>query len=504
VPVSSSTGGVLLGDPPLHPAAATQPLALEFALQAGGKAQLGPLPEPVDFSGEVGGELGGVDHQNGFVVLMGGAGAPIEGAGDHGAVVDHRQLIKLGIGNGCGGTEVREAVDTKAKVQAIGGCWKGRNGLCVVAWLLRGFGVGQKAVLEPVLRKPPSLRKNNGAIQMRVRVNGENRLIHRLGKWSDPSAVAKAQALSAQIWSDFCNGCLDPSLERYQSVQAERGRTPLLEGLRELMERKRQGRCTHAYRVLKRYGSGLRTESEVSDFLRWMEAEGLATSTRSTILSTIRSVQPGNQALAAVRVKVPSRSVQEEVLSKGEIKRVLEDLRVNEEWHYPIFSVWLGTGLRNSELIGLTWDCVRLEEGEVLISKTLKRDGSSTHRRVWGGTKTGKSRVVPLREDLVVLLKEHQEQMGELGLDTDRGLVFVTPKTHKHLYDSGLERVWKRSQRRVGIQPRRLYAQRHSFLSHALAMGNSPADLAAVAGHRTEELLKTYAKPTGRVVLPSW
>jgi hypothetical protein len=35
-------------------------------------------------------------------------------------------------------------------------------------------------------------------------------------------------------------------------------------------------------------------------------------------------------------------------------------------------------------------------------------------------------------------------------------------------------------------------------------MGNSPADLAAVAGHRTEELLKTYAKPTGRLVLPQW
>jgi integrase len=112
--------------------------------------------------------------------------------------------------------------------------------------------------------------------------------------------------------------------------------------------------------------------------------------------------------------------------------------------------------------------------------------------------------VVPLREDLVVLLQEHQKQMVGLGLNTKTGLVFLTPKTHGHLYDSGLERVWKRSQRRVGIQPRRLYAQRHSFLSHALAMGNSPADLAAVAGHRTEQLLNTYAKPTGRVALPSW
>jgi len=102
------------------------------------------------------------------------------------------------------------------------------------------------------------------------------------------------------------------------------------------------------------------------------------------------------------------------------------------------------------------------------------------------------------------LLQEHKAQMAGLGLETQRGLVFVTPKTYGHLYDSGLERVWKRSQRRVGIEPRRLYAQRHSFLSHALAMGNSPADLAAVAGHRTEELLKTYAKPTGRMVMPTW
>jgi integrase len=235
-----------------------------------------------------------------------------------------------------------------------------------------------------------------------------------------------------------------------------------------------------------------------------MESEGLAASTRLSILSTIRTVQPANKALASARVKVPHRSVQQEVLSKGEIQKVLEDLKVYEEWYYPTFAVWLGTGLRNSELIGLSWECVRLEDGELLISRTLRRDGVATHRRLWGGTKTGQSRVVPLREDLVVLLEEHRVQMAALGLDTKRGLVFVTPKTHGHLYDSGLERVWKRSQRRVGIQPRRLYAQRHSFLSHALAMGNSPADLAAVAGHRTEELLKTYAKPTGRLVLPQW
>ena len=182
---------------------------------------------------------------------------------------------------------------------------------------------------------------------------------------------------------------------------------------------------------------------------------------------------------------MPARRVQEEVLSRHEIQAVLEDLKTFEPWFYPVFAVWLGTGLRNAELIGLSWDAVRLEEGELLIYKTLKRDGTTMHRRTWSTTKTGRSRVVPLREDLVVLLQVHQQRMKCLGLDVQRGLVFVTQRTHRHLYDSGLEKVWKRSQQRVGLMPRRLYAQRHSFLSHALAMGNSPADLAAVSGHHS-------------------
>jgi hypothetical protein len=111
-------------------------------------------------------------------------------------------------------------------------------------------------------------------------------------------ARARAQAISAEIWSDYQQGTLDWSLSRYKPLVS--GQDPeLLKALEELMLRKRQGRTTHAYRVLRRYGGALRSEGEVSAFLRWMEAEGLAPATRSTILSTIRSVQPQNQALGS-------------------------------------------------------------------------------------------------------------------------------------------------------------------------------------------------------------
>ena len=193
-----------------------------------------------------------------------------------------------------------------------------------------------------------------------------------------------------------------------------------------------------------------------------------------------------------------------DVLSTEEIQAVLMDLQSKEPWFYPLFLLWLSTGLRNGEIRGLTWDCVRWGEGELLVCKTLRRDGFKTGQHSWAPTKSGKERVVPLTVQVLEVMRKHQIAMKELDLDHPNYLVFVTPNSHGVVYDQLLGRVWKRSLKRCGLEPRRLYSQRHSFLSHALAMGNSPADLAAAAGHSTKLLLVTYAKPTGKLMLPNW
>ena len=78
---------------------------------------------------------------------------------------------------------------------------------------------------------------------------------------------------------------------------------------------------------------------------------------------------------------------------------------------------------------------------KTLTSKTLRCDGTATHQRLWSGTKTGKARVVPLSQQVVEVLKQHRKILQCLDLNTKDGLVFVTPRTHGHLYDSGLEKV---------------------------------------------------------------
>jgi len=169
------------------------------------------------------------------------------------------------------------------------------------------------------------VRDNNGALQVRLRLDGRDYFINRLGRFDDPVAQARGQAICSEIWRNAQQGDLALSLNRYRPLVEGRDQD-LLDALRALSEEKRQARVTHAYRVVKRFGLPIRTRVEVDRFLVWMKVEGLAASTQSTILSTIRSVQPAKKALRLVQVKVPARSVQEEVLSQQEVRQLLDVL----------------------------------------------------------------------------------------------------------------------------------------------------------------------------------
>ncbi len=354
------------------------------------------------------------------------------------------------------------------------------------------------------MKKPPALRNNNGVVQVRIRVDGRDHFINRIGRWDDPIAHAKASAIAAQIWCDYQEGILDASFLSYQPAVKDK-EVGLLDALKQKAEQNRQSSTIHAYRVLQSYGKPLKRRSDVEAFIKWMQqVRGLSNRTISSILMHCRQCSGNNHHLFSHTLKLTKRSVQSDVLSTADIQAVLGDLKTNEEWFYPLFLLWISTGMRNAEVRGLTWDCIHWVEGEILIYKTLKRDGYSSRNHIWGTTKTGKQRVVPLTSLLATTLKEHQQQMQQLGLYDPYGLVFLTPCTHTNVYDHLLARVWCRSLKRCALQPRRLYAQRHTFLSHALAMGNSPADLAAAAGHSIKMLLDTYAKPTGRLLMPSW
>ena len=362
----------------------------------------------------------------------------------------------------------------------------------------------RKESSKHLVRKPPSLRNNNGVIQLRVRIDGSDYFINRLGRYNNPIAYSAALSLSARIWQDYCAGCLDNTLDSYQPTNPNDADESLVESLHQHFLQTGQGRVRHALRLVEDYKKPLKTKTQVAGFIKWMEDRGIAPQTRVGIISTCKRVKPDSSAFVGHRMKTPPKSVITEILTRKEVGLILDYLKTNDEWYYPIFFTWLGTGLRNSELIGLTWDSVDFESRELKITKTLRRWMDSNTKREWATTKNKKHRIVPLTDGVAQILIAHQMRMKELGLYRDDGVIFLTKKSKNHLYDLLLERVWKRTLNECGIRYRKLYSQRHTFLSHTLASGNSPADVAAIAGHRLDELLKTYAKPTGSLKLVEW
>ena len=57
------------------------------------------------------------------------------------------------------------------------------------------------------------------------------------------------------------------------------------------------------------------------------------------------------------------------ILSEEEIHMILEESKGGQL--YPFFVVALNTGMRMGEILGLTWDCVDMESGTILVDKTL-------------------------------------------------------------------------------------------------------------------------------------
>ena len=46
-----------------------------------------------------------------------------------------------------------------------------------------------------MLKNPPRVRDNNGALQVRLRLEGRDHFINRLGRFDDPIAQARVQAI---------------------------------------------------------------------------------------------------------------------------------------------------------------------------------------------------------------------------------------------------------------------------------------------------------------------
>jgi len=153
------------------------------------------------------------------------------------------------------------------------------------------------------------------------------------------------------------------------------------------------------------------------------------------------------------------------------------------------------TGARRGELCALKWDAVEFEAGRVTIRTSLastrvkKAERAGADAAVLKGTKSGRSRVVPLDVDaLAALRRVKATQAGEelsARPGTYRGDGFVfTDALGRPIKLDAPTKAFREIAERVGLPPElTLHSLRHSFASWSLAYGGDIVAVQRVLGH---------------------
>ena len=170
-----------------------------------------------------------------------------------------------------------------------------------------------------------------------------------------------------------------------------------------------------------------------------------------------------------------------------------------------LFFVDVFTGMREAEIIGLTWDCVDFEKGIIHIEKQLKRKYGTENKYFFDSLKNGKTRVIqpmPVVFDVLRAVKREQaENKLRYGSSYDNkdNLVF-TNELGEHI---GIEALWQAFKRRVsaiGIPALRFHDLRHTFATLSIQNGDDYKTVSENLGHATVAFtLDVYSHVTNQM-----
>lgn len=167
--------------------------------------------------------------------------------------------------------------------------------------------------------------------------------------------------------------------------------------------------------------------------------------------------------------------------------------------YYEQFRLILETGLRTGEVIGLTWDCVDLEERTITIDKTLGFRYSDQEWK-WGPPKTSHGyRTIYLTAgayEVLKSLKEKESFVNDSTPDEFKNLVFLCKKgmpVKNSTYDNALVKRCEMA----GVKKLSMHDLRHTCATRFIECSNNYKFLSGMLGHSSIKItLDLYVHET--------
>lgn len=199
-------------------------------------------------------------------------------------------------------------------------------------------------------------------------------------------------------------------------------------------------------------------------------------------------------------VTLPKKEKEElRIMDSDDVSTFLRAIE-GDEYELPLF-VALFTGLRQGELLGLTWDCVDFHKGTLLINKQHNRAKGEKDFH-FSPLKNSRPRVLTPASAVMDALREQQRRQTqwatELGSawDNSENLVFTT-QTGRYINNKTLWMNFKRIVTELGMPELRFHDLRHTFSINSLQAGDDIKTVQENLGHATASFtLATYAHAT--------
>lgn len=164
--------------------------------------------------------------------------------------------------------------------------------------------------------------------------------------------------------------------------------------------------------------------------------------------------------------------------------------------HYvylPFLKFLFGTGCRVGEAVGLKWQDLCPE------FKTCHIRRQRSKGRVIEQTKTGNDRSFTLTTTLSQILEQlyyETAPVPEEKIDRDNSDVneYVFIVNNAPINDNAFSaNIWRKRLEKAGVDYRKLYNTRHTFISHCLTQGMNPILVAQITGHDLKTMYAHYA-----------
>ena len=191
--------------------------------------------------------------------------------------------------------------------------------------------------------------------------------------------------------------------------------------------------------------------------------------------------------------------VQIKPMEDDDLTRFLKEIKGNP--YELVFFVTVFTGLRQGEILGLTWDCVNFEKNTLYINKQhSKIKGGKTY--VFSSLKNDKPRMIVAADGVMDVLrkqKARQKRWAELagdGWNNEDNLVFTT-ELGRYLSNQTVYLAFKKVVRALGMENVRFHDLRHTFAVNSLKAGDDIKTVQENLGHHTAAFtLDVYAHVT--------